>query len=154
MLEALLQEERVAVEALAQQLRCEYAVLKTHDAPALEQIVREKLGCAERLQALVGARSDYLRNQGFAADRQGLAACIAAAAPETQTVLAVLATDLENAVEQARRQNEVNGAVIAAGRSYVERALAILSGRDSLDFLYDQGVRRVFGGGSPLLAKV
>ena len=36
---------------------------------------------------------------------------------------------------------------IAAGRSHIERSLTILSGRDSLDFLYDQGTRKVFGGG-------
>lgn len=153
MLATLLQEERSAVEALVQQLRCEYAVLRTHDAPELEKVIREKLACAERLQALVAARLDYLRSQGFTTDRQGLLACIAASAPETQTVLSALVVELESVAEQANSQNEINGAVIVAGRGHIEQALAILSGRDSMDFLYDQGVRRVFNSSTPLLAK-
>ncbi|CDH43770.1 flagella synthesis protein FlgN [Candidatus Contendibacter odensensis] len=153
MLATLLREETVAVEALAQQLRCEYEVLKTRDAPELEQILREKLVCADQLRKLIAARLDFLRDQGFAADRQGFIAYIAAVSPDTRSVLSTLAVELENAAEQARNQNEINGAVIAASRSYIERALTILSGRDPLDCLYDQGTRKIFSGGHTPIAK-
>ena len=154
MLATLLREEQAAVELLAQQLRCEYAVLKTHDAPGLEQVVREKLICADHLQTLVAARLDYLRAHGFTADRQGLTAYIAAAPPDVQALLSTLVADLESVAAQARKQNEVNGSVIAASRGYVEQALAILSGRDPLDFLYDQETRKIFGNSSLPIAKV
>jgi flagellar biosynthesis/type III secretory pathway chaperone len=154
MLATLLQEERAAVESLAQQLRYEYAVLKTRDAPGLEQIVREKLASADHLRTLIASRLGYLRNQGFAANPQGLAACIADAPSDEQALLSTLMADLESAAAQARHQNEVNGSIIAASRSYVERALVILSGRDPLDFLYDQETRKVFGNGSLPIAKV
>lgn len=153
MLATLLREEKVAVEALAQQLRREYEVLKTRDAPGLEQVTHEKLACADQLRKQIAARLDFLRDQGFTADRQGLIACIAAASPDTRSVLSTLAVELENAAEQARNQNEINGAVIAASRSYVERALTILSGRDPLDCLYDQGTRKVFSSGHSPIAK-
>ena len=153
MLATLLQEEKVAVEALAQLLRREYEVLKARDAPELEQITREKLTCTDQLRKQIAARLDFLRDQGFTADRQGLIAYIAAVPPDTQSALSVLAVELENAAEQARTQNEINGAVIAASRSYVERALTILSGRDPLDCLYDQGTRKVFSSGHSPIAK-
>lgn len=154
MLATLLREEKVAVDALTQQLRCEYEVLKIRDAPKLEQIIQEKLACADSLRKLIAARLDFLRDQGFAMDRQGLLACIAAEPPDARSVLSTLAMELENAAEQARTQNEINGAVIAASRSYVERALTILSGRDPLDCLYDQGTRKVFSSGHSPIAKV
>ena len=62
-------------------------------------------------------------------------------------------TALEDAARQVRAQNEINGAVIAASRNHVERTLAILRGRDSLDFLYDQDSRKVFGGRNQPIAK-
>jgi flagellar biosynthesis/type III secretory pathway chaperone len=153
MLATLLREEKVAVEALTQQLWREYQVLKTRDAPELEQVIGEKLACADQLRTLIAARLDFLRNQGFAANRQGLVAYIDAVPPDARSMLTVLAVELENAAEQARTQNEINGAVIAASRSYVERALTILSGRDPLDCLYDQGTRKVFSSAHPPIAK-
>lgn len=153
MLARLLQEERTAVELLAQQLRREYAVLKTRDAPGLEQVVHDKRLCADHLHQLMSRRLDYLRVQGFTADKAGLAACIAAALPADRSELAALAADLESAAEQAHNQNEINGAVIAASRSYVERALTILTGRDPSDCLYDHGSRRNFGASNSLISK-
>ena len=65
--------------------------------------------------------------------------------PAAEQVAATrLWAELEQAVPRLHEQNDINGAVIAAGRSHVDRSLAILSGRDSLDFLYDQGTRKVF----------
>lgn len=153
MLVRLLQEERAAVEALTQQLRREYEVLKTRDAPGLEQIVHDKRICADHLHQLMSRRLDYLRVQGFTADKPGLAACIAAALPADRSELSVLAADLEAAAEQAHNQNEINGAVIAASRSYVERALTILTGRDPSDCLYDHGTRRNFSSSNIPIAK-
>ncbi|NJM11357.1 MAG: flagellar protein FlgN [Synechococcaceae cyanobacterium SM1_2_3] len=153
MLAGLLQEERTAVEALTQQLQREYEVLKTRNAPGLEQVVHEKRICADHLHQLMSSRLDYLRTQGFTADKPGLAAYIAAALPADRSELAALAADLESAAEQAHNQNEINGAVIAASRSYVERALTILTGRDPSDCLYDHGSRRNFGASNSLISK-
>jgi flagella basal body P-ring formation protein FlgA len=57
-------------------------------------------------------------------------------------------------IEQARDQNEVNGAIFAASRSHVEQALAIISGCDPLELLYDHDSRKVFSHSGQPIAKV
>jgi len=157
----LLREELTAVEWLQQLLQREYDVLKTRDPASLEQVVNEKQACTDRLRKLMADRVDYLQAQGIAADAQGLAAYVAqglAAYVDTLPVAERIGVDqlwtaLEKVAEQVRAQNEVNGAVIAASRNHVDRTLAILRGRDSLDFLYDQDTRKVFGGGGQPIAR-
>lgn len=142
-----LREELATADALLHLLHREYEALKTRDLPTLEQIVAEKPVCADRLRDQIARRLDDLRDQGFAADGQGIAAYLNRF-PSAERLTAIkLWAELEQTAKQLRDQNEVNGAVIAAGRSHVERALGILRGRDSLDFLYDQGTRKVFNSG-------
>lgn len=149
----LLREELAAVEWLQQLLQREYDVLKTRDPASLEQVVNEKQVCADRLRKLMADRVDYLRERGIAADARGLAAYVDALPVAERIGMDQLWTALEKVAEQVRAQNEVNGAVIAASRNHVERTLGILRGRDSLDFLYDQDTRKVFGGGGQPIAK-
>lgn len=149
----LLREELTAVEWLQQLLQREYDVLKTRDPASLEQVVNEKQACADRLRKLMADRVDYLQAQGIAADAQGLAAYVDTLPVAERIGVDQLWTALEKAAEQVRAQNEVNGAVIAASRNHVDRTLAILRGRDSLDFLYDQDTRKVFGGGGQPIAR-
>lgn len=155
MLEKLLREELAAIEELRQWLQQEYDALRTRDAAALERIAGEKQISADRLRDLDAARTTYLREQGFTADRQGLQTCLKAAPTREQRgILHKLASEFERAIEQARDQNEVNGAIIAASRSHVEQALAIISGRDPLEFLYDHDSRKVFSNSGQPIAKV
>ncbi|HRD65778.1 MAG TPA: flagellar protein FlgN [Candidatus Competibacter sp.] len=149
----LLREELTAVEWLQQLLQREYDVLKTRDPASLEQVVNEKQACTDRLRKLMADRVDYLQAQGIAADAQGLAAYVDTLPVAERIGVDQLWTALEKVAEQVRAQNEVNGAVIAASRNHVDRTLAILRGRDSLDFLYDQDTRKVFGGGGQPIAR-
>ncbi len=152
-LATLMQEELTAVESLGQLLQREYAALKSRNLADLEQVVAEKLVCADHLRKLIASRLDYLRERGIAANAPSLAAYVDSL-PTTERVDAnQLWAKLERAAEQLRAQNEVNGAVITASRNHVERTLAILRGRDSLDFLYDQDTRKVYGGGNQPIAK-
>ena len=155
MLEKLLCEELAAIEGLQQLLQQEYDALRTRDVTALEHIAGQKQISVDRLHSLDIARMAYLREQGFTADRQGLQTCLEAAPTRKQHgILHKLASEFERAVEQARDQNEVNGAIIAASRSHVEQALAIVSGRDPLEFLYDHDSRKVFSSSGQPIAKV
>jgi len=148
MLATLLQEELAAIEALRQLLQREYEALKSRDLPHLEQIIHAKQTCSERVQDLVAKRLNYLREQGFTADAPGLAAYVKAATPAEQVDVDRLWAELERIAAQTRHQNEINGAVIAASRNHVARALAILRGRDPLDFLYNQETHKIPGGGN------
>ncbi len=152
-LATLLREELTAVEALRRLLQREYDALKSRDLAGLEQAVAEKQQCADHLRERMAGRLDYLRQRGNSADAPGLAAHVEALPAPERRETGELWAALEQAAEQARAQNEVNGAVIAASRNHVERTLAILRGRDSLDFLYDQDTRKVFGGGNRPIAR-
>lgn len=151
-LATLMREELAAVEELRQLLQREYAALKSRDLAGLEQTVQEKQVCADRLRKLIADRLDYLRERGIAADTRSLTAYVDTLPAAERVDVDKLWAELEQATGQVRAQNEVNGAVIAANRNHVERALAILRGRDSLDFLYDQDTRKVFGGGNRPIA--
>lgn len=154
MLERLLREELAAIETLQQLLQQEYDALRTRDIPALQRIAGEKQVSIDQLRDLDTVRATYLREQGFAADRQGLQACLnAAPTREQRGILSKLASAFEHAIEQAHDQNEVNGAVITASRGHVEQALAIISGRDPLEFLYDHDSRKVFSSSGQPIAK-
>ena len=154
MWETLLREELAAVEVLRDLLRQEHDALRTRDAPTLERLASEKQTCADGLRGLETRRLDVLRERGLAAELSGWTAILATAAPAERGILADLVAALEHAAAQARDQNDINGAIIAASRSHVERALAILSGRDPLDFLYDQDTRKVFSNDTaPIIAK-
>jgi len=142
-----LQEELTTVELLLRLLQQEYAVLKARDLPALEQVVTEKQRCIEQLRELIARRLDDLQRHGLTADLQGITTWLNQLPAVERVAATRLWAELEQAVPRLHEQNDINGAVIAAGRSHVDRSLAILSGRDSLDFLYDQGTRKVFSSG-------
>lgn len=152
-LATLLREELAAVEWLRQLLQREYDVLKTRDPAGLERVVDEKQACVDRLRKLMADRLDHLRERGVAADARGFAAYVDTLPATERAGVDQLWTALAQVAEQVRAQNEVNGAVIAASRNHVERTLALLRGRDSLDFLYDQDTRKVFGGSGHPIAK-
>lgn len=148
-----LRDELQAVERLNRLLTAEYDALKSRDLTGLEQVVAEKQGCLDHLRGLITHRLNDLKTLGVSADAQGLAAYLETLpAPERAKAGEIWAA-LTQATEQVHRQNEVNGTVIAASRSHIERTLAILRGRDSLDFLYDQDTRKVFGGSGQPIAK-
>ncbi|HAO34340.1 MAG TPA: flagellar protein FlgN [Candidatus Competibacter sp.] len=146
-------DELNALEGLGEALRQEYDALKSRDLAGLERAVAEKQSCAERLRGLIAARLDDLKQRGIAADAGDLAALVKTLPVAERQEIDTLWTALEDAARQVRAQNEINGAVIAASRNHVERTLAILRGRDSLDFLYDQDSRKVFGGRNQPIAK-
>ncbi|HPF60303.1 MAG TPA: flagellar protein FlgN [Candidatus Competibacteraceae bacterium] len=145
MLEKLLREELAAIGILQQLLQQEYDALRTRDVSVLESVAGEKQIIVNQLHDLDTVRVTYLCEQGFAADRQGLHACLnTVPTREQRGILSKLVSEFEHAIEQVHVQNEVNGAVITASRGYVEQALAIISGRDPLEFLYDHDSRKVF----------
>lgn len=153
MLAMRVRDELNALEGLGEALRQEYDALKSRDLAGLERAVAEKQSCAERLRGLIAARLDDLKQRGIAADAGDLAALVETLPAAERQEIDALWTALEDAARQVRAQNEINGAVIAASRNHVERTLAILRGRDSLDFLYDQDSRKVFGGRNQPIAK-
>jgi len=148
-----LRDELQAVAQLHRLLDVEYNALKSRDLTGLERAVADKHACLDYLRGLIAQRLDELRALGISADAQGLAAYLETLPVAERGEAVEVWAALTRATEQVHQQNEVNGAVIAASRSHIERTMAILRGRDSLDFLYDQDTRQVFGGSSQPIAK-
>jgi flagellar biosynthesis/type III secretory pathway chaperone len=149
----LLGEELAAVTELERLLLREYEILQARDPAALEQVVTAKQTCIERLRQLIVHRLDYFRAQGIEPNAQGLAAHLETLPSLERDEANQIWSVLEQRVEQVRAQNDVNGTVIAASRNRIDRTLAILHGRDALEFLYDHDTRKIFGGASQPIAK-
>lgn len=141
MLVNALNDEALVTTQLLELLRQEYTVLKTRNVAELEKLTGEKQTCMERLQQLTERVSSHLRQQGFGTDAAGMEAYIASHEPPARELLQTSWETLRDMATQARRQNEVNGAIINAGRSHVEQALSILRGPDTQNYVYDQGAQ-------------
>ena len=149
MVEQWLRAELAGLEELRQLLQQEYDALRTRNVADLERLASEKQASADRLRELDRVRADCLLKQGLSADRQGLDAWVnTAPTREARAILHRLLADLERAADQARDQNEINGTIIATSRSQIEQILAILGGREPLEFLYGHDSRKVFSSGS------
>jgi flagellar biosynthesis/type III secretory pathway chaperone len=154
MLAALLQDEIAALWELQGLLFQEYAALKARNLSILEQVTGAKRFCTDRLQGLAQGRVAYLLQQGLSADAAGMEASITSSEPQDRLQLEALWTDLETVTAQVQQQNQLNGAIIAAHRGHIERALSILQGRDPQACLYGQAAQTSFGSRSRSLAKV
>lgn len=141
MLTSLVQDELAAAQALLELLEGEYAALRARDAAEVRRLTVAKQSWTQRLHALSGQRAGWLRQQGFSPDAAGMAALLAGLDAGQREPLEAAWTALLAVADQARRQNEINGAIIAVGRSQTERALAILHGGDGQDGLYDQSAQ-------------
>ena len=153
MLTRLMRDEIATLSELNEFLRQEYVALRTRDLPKLQQLSTDKKVCTERLQTLFDEQTDYLRRQAGSTGVSALRSCIASALPSERTQLEALWADLEENLVQVQRQNGINGAIIAAGRSHVERALTILRGRDPRECLYSQSAQMTFSGSQRPLAR-
>lgn len=152
MLVNVLNDETLVTTQLLELLRQEYAVLKTRNVADLEKLTGEKQTCMERLQQLTERMTSHLRQRGFGTDAAGMEAYIASQEPPARQRLQTSWETLRDMATQARRQNEVNGAIITASRSHVEQALALLRGPDPQNYVYDQGAQTSFRSKSHSLA--
>ena len=153
MLATLLQEETVALAALCDSLCQEYAALKAHNLDALKQAASKKQVCTDHLQTLLEQQAHHLHQHGFAANADGISACLASATAAERAPLETLWTALQEVASRAQQQNKINGAIITASRSHIERALCILQGHDAQTCLYDQDAQTTFGSGPHSLAR-
>lgn len=151
-----------AIEILLEQtvadLKCFIAVIGTErrtlvsgDIDQLPTIIEEKSALATRLANLEKQLDAALGDAGFAAGRKDVDAWLAsnpvASSNSTRNVWKVY---LDLAAE-AKRENEINGKLIAAGLQQNQRALAALLGEESDAATYGaDGQRKTGAGRRPL----
>jgi flagellar biosynthesis/type III secretory pathway chaperone len=96
-------------------LQREHAALVDGDLPAIERLAREKQDAVREMDAVA----------------RGLQQLAAAADPERTQQFTTLASE-------CRRQNEINGGMVAASLRHVQQLLAVLQGRTPGDELYSR----------------
>ncbi|MDX1657152.1 MAG: flagellar protein FlgN, partial [Candidatus Competibacteraceae bacterium] len=134
-----------ATQRLLEVLTREFQALKSGRPEALESVTGDKQACIEALQALTLRRAQQLGQQGLPNDGAGLEAYIRQLQGE-QDLQQHWARLLES-TQAARRQNEINGAIITASRQHTERALMALRGPRGNTCTYGQDARARFAAG-------
>jgi flagellar biosynthesis/type III secretory pathway chaperone len=152
MLTEFLQAELVVITELQELLQQEYAALKARDLAGLQRLAAAKQRCADRLQTLTERHLEFSPlwpgESGNAAAPQSHPG-----EPAAHRQLETLRKTLAEGLSQVQRQNEINGAITAASRNHVERAWAILCGRDPQACLYSQGAQMSFASSCRTLGK-
>ncbi|MDX1655068.1 MAG: flagellar protein FlgN [Candidatus Competibacteraceae bacterium] len=147
MLPGLLQEEAQATQRLLEVLTREFQALKSGRPEALESVTGEKQACIEALQTQALRRVQHLSQQGLPKDSAGLEAYIRQLQGEQHRDLQQHWARLLESTQAARRQNEINGAIITASRQHTERALMALRGPRGNTCTYGQDARARFAAG-------
>ena len=130
-------------------LEAERDILTRGEADKLPPLVEQKSTLATRLSALLAEREQALANAGFPAGREGTEAWLSKLPPadparEQWAQLLALA-------EEARRQQETNGKLIAIQLQNTQQALAALMSASGRPLTYGpDGQQRVGGGGRRL----
>ncbi|MFO1349958.1 MAG: flagellar protein FlgN [Gammaproteobacteria bacterium] len=126
---AQVERELAVITQLHQLLLDEYQALRARCLADLRSVTSAKKKCLAELQALVERRI------AVGGDFQS---AVATTDPSEHPRLSQLWTELVNAGIQVRRQNAINGSVIAQSQSHVQQLLAILHGEPAQDCVYDQ----------------
>jgi flagellar biosynthesis/type III secretory pathway chaperone len=146
----LLTTELERAATLAELLRAERGVLTT-DAEAVESSARAKQSVIDELEFLHRRRVALLAEAGYSGDRSGMDSFVRGAAPASE--LPDLWNRLLTAVSECRDANQVNAAIVEAGRRTVRDTLALLHGQAPGAGTYDTNGQASDAGFSRSLAK-
>ena len=119
-----------AVNRLQEALEAEERAITARDTDAMERFVTVKQELLNELEACHRKHAQLLADAGLTDDRNGLAAAVERCGGEAGDVSAVWA-DLQEALVQCQRRNQVNGRLLASTQHHTQRALAILMGGPS-----------------------
>ena len=134
----LIAREIALAENLAAALAAEHEALMGKDLAALEAAVAEKRRRAEQMSGAGKLREALIERAGFPPDRDGMAGCLEWCDPDGELQAAWL--KLLARAGECRDQNQVNGGILELGRSFTQKALAILrGGQQPGDELYGPG---------------
>ncbi|MEW6353180.1 MAG: flagellar protein FlgN [Pseudomonadota bacterium] len=127
----LLRREIQYVTRLADVLQREYQALQGRDAAQVEHCTAEKQNLCAHIEELGQQRTTLLSGMGYASSAAGVGAYLRTHAEENR-----LWQELLHLTAQCRRQNQINGSLVNAGRSHTRRILSILRGQPSDGELY------------------
>lgn len=154
---SLLQQTIIELQRFLAVISTEKQALISGEINQLPTFSEEKSALATRLATLESQRENTLREAGFAAGREGVDAWLAAnTTPSAPALLAspaipALWQQLINLAAEAKRENEINGKLIAALMQQNQQALGILLGQSADTTTYDaNGQQKSMAGRRPL----
>jgi flagella synthesis protein FlgN len=150
-IETLLEQTVADLKRFIAVIAAERSTLISGDIDQLPAIAEEKSALATRIAGLETQRDAALGAAGFGAGRKGIDAWLAAnPAPASKSPRNAWKVYLDLAAE-AKRENEINGKLIAAGLQQNQQALAALLGEAADAGTYGaDGQRKTGPGRRPL----
>ena len=122
----LLRDESERTAQLLDLLRQEYQALQSSSPESLEQLTVQKQHTIKALDGCVAAHNRFLLQQELTPDRQGTAAFLACLPPASRISVQWIA--FEATLEDCRKQNEINGSILAHSQRQIRYALDLLRG--------------------------
>ncbi|MGB0663579.1 MAG: flagella synthesis protein FlgN [Pontibacterium sp.] len=118
-------------------LETEHLALTHRDHDAIAKLTTEKTGLLQSFVQANHARCELMREFEFTPDTQGVTALMESAPSKLQPVIKKAWQTLEQQLETLKEKNSVNGQIAARNQKTVERILAIVSGRDGNEKIYN-----------------
>lgn len=150
----ILKRQTEHASALLELLNAENTALKTRDAAALNDIAAKKARQTLMLDQLASAQNNILKQAACTSDAAGLTQYIEHAAAGQRPALRQAAADLADVLVCCRKQNRINGNIIAANTHFVNTAINILRNTPpNAETTYDELGREISGNGPNPIAK-
>ena len=132
----------------------ENAALQAREAEEMQSLSAKKAQLTEQLEQLSGQQSEILSSKGLPLSREGLSRYARQLSPGLAAAFQGRLQTLTDALEACKKQNLINGQMIAASRQSVEVALSILRGQNGPRGLtYGPGGETLANNGGNSLAK-
>ncbi len=136
-LSQILQQELTHAKRLIDILGEEYEALRKPDAERITVISKEKLTCLQALEQHTRARGRFLAEQGLTSSKAATEELVQSC-PKDSPVHGQWQA-LQALAEQAQKQNEINGGIVALAQRHTRMALDILSGKNVASETYGPG---------------
>ena len=150
----ILKQQTEHATILLDLLNAENAALKTRDAAALTDIATKKARQTQMLDQLTSVQNDMLKHAACTSDAAGLNQYIEHTAAGERPALRQTAADLAQILMCCRKQNSINGNIIAANTHFVNTAINILRNTPhSAETTYDELGREISGNEPNPIAK-
>ncbi|AFJ02601.1 Flagellar biosynthesis protein FlgN [Methylophaga frappieri] len=138
-MQSTLKSESQIANEFANLLQVERQALMDRDETKLNHCLKQKQPLVRQLEALGRQRELILKQAGFPADRQGMAAFIANQLPAQAETLQKMLASLKQTAQACQQNNQINGGIVSVNRQYLQRAMSILRGRDPEASAYGPG---------------
>ncbi|QSA98378.1 flagella synthesis protein FlgN [Methylococcus sp. EFPC2] len=126
------------LSAMHDLLVCETEQLKLRDAEGLVATGKAKAALASEIDGITDVQNTLLGRYKLPPGREGIEILLNALPPEAPAALKLrkIWQEIRAVGNECRRLNEINGAYIGLLGKHVDRALDLLHGRDTLEFVY------------------